>query len=161
MDVFTAVSLGLILLGIPIAWFGIHRYRKQGRRFASARAHWKRTDAEVIDAQLVDRESTDSDGDSTTWYEPKLRYRYAVAGQVFEGDRTALCTALRFSLFPPAQQWLLAHPPGTVIDLWYDPAQPQDSAPLLDKPSLFAAAALVIVGGGFAGLGAALLAGFA
>lgn len=159
MDVFTTASLGLILIGAPIAWFGIHRYRKHGRRYRNARAHWVQTRAEVIDARLVDRESTDSDGDSTTWYEPQLRYRYTVADQSFEGDRTALCSGLRFSLEPPAQQWLLAHSPGEVIDLWYDPINPLDSAPVLDRPSLFTATMMAIVGGGFAGLGALLLTG--
>lgn len=149
MDIFLAIGLVLALVGAPLAWFGIQQYRKQGARYAKATATWVKALATVIDARLVDRESSNSDGDSNTWYEPRLHYRYAVGGAEFEGDRTALCATPQFSLFDTAQKWLLAHSPGKEIDLWYDPANPSDSAPVLDKPSLFRAIVMVVVGVGF------------
>lgn len=157
MDIFIAIGLGLALVGGALAWYGVHSYRKQGRRYASAKSSWAKTAATVIDARLVDRETSDRDGDSSLCYEPRLHYRYSVAGAEFEGNRTALCVTPLFSLFETAQQWLLAHSPGKEIDLWYDPERPDDSAPLLDQPSLFRATMMVVVGAGFMIFGGALM----
>lgn len=156
MDIFTAIGLGLALVGALLGWYGIHNYRKQGRRFACATATWVETVATVIDARLVDRESRDNEGDGTTWYEPRLHYRYAAGGAAFEGNRAALCATPQFQRFDTAQQWLLAHSPGKEIELWYDPAHPEDSAPLLDKPSLFRATMMVVVGAGLLVVGGAM-----
>ncbi|HEX8301490.1 DUF3592 domain-containing protein [Sphingomonas sp.] len=152
-----AIGLGLALIGVPLACYGVHSYRNHAERYGKATANWTKTTATVIDARLVDRETTDSDGDSTTSYEPRLQYRYSVAGAEFGGNRTALCATPQFSLFETAQQWLLAHSPGKEIDLWYDPAHPDDSAPLLDRPSLFGAVTMVLVGSGFVIFGGTLM----
>lgn len=148
MDIFVAVGGSLAAVGALLAWYGIHNHRRLGARYALASASWQKTSAEVVDARLVDHEETNSEGYDTTWYEPRLLYRYAVDGADFEGQRTALGAALRFSVFEPAQKWLLAHAPGTVIDLWYDPAEPADSTPSLDRPSLWSA--IVTTGMGLA-----------
>ena len=157
MDIFIAIGLGLALVGAPLAWYGIHSYRKQGMRYASALSGWTKTAATVIDARLVDREIRDREGDSSLCYEPRLHYRYSVGGAEFDGKRTALCAAPLFTLLETAQQWLLAHSPGKEIDLWYDPAHPEDSTPLLDRPSLFRAIATVVVGTGFMVVGGAMM----
>lgn len=157
MDIFTAIGLGLALVGAPLAWYGIHSHRKQSARYGKATSTWAKTRAMVIDARLVDRETTDSDGDSCTWYEPRLQYRYSVAGAELDGNRTALCVTPQFPLFETAQQWLLAHSPGKEIDLWYDPARPEDSTPSLDRPSLFRAITMVIVGIGFLAFAGAMM----
>ncbi|RYD90180.1 MAG: DUF3592 domain-containing protein [Sphingomonadales bacterium] len=157
MDIFIAIGLGLALVGAPLAWYGVHSYRKQGERYAGALSGWAKTAATVIDARLVDREIRDREGDSSLCYEPRLHYRYSVAGAELDGKNTALCVPPLFTLFETAQQWLLAHSPGREIDLWYDPAHPEDSTPLLDKPSLFRAMAMLAVGTGFMAFGGALM----
>lgn len=159
MEVFIAIGIVLVVIGVPLAWYGVHRHRKQGERHSRASSSWTKTRATVVDARLVDRESTDSDGDSTTWYEPQLRYRYQAGARELEGQRAALCNTPKFWAFDAAQKWLLAHSPGTEIDLWYDPQNPEDSAPLLDKPSLFSAIIMVAVGAGFTIFGVAMLIG--
>jgi hypothetical protein len=116
-----------------LTWYGIHSYRKLTALYALASSSWLKTSATVVDAQLVDHEEENSEGYDTTWYEPRLVYSYAVAGDQFEGQRTALGTALKFSVFASAQKWLLAHAPGSTIDLWYDPARPSESTPMIDK----------------------------
>ncbi|WP_066798826.1 DUF3592 domain-containing protein [Sphingomonas soli] len=157
MDIFITIGLGLALVGAPLAWYGIHSYRKHGRRYASALSGWTKTAATVIDARLIDREMRDSQGDSSLCYEPRLHYRYSVSGAELEGKATALCVTPLFTLFDTAQQWLLAHAPGKQIDLWYDPARPEDSTPLLDKPSALRTTAMVAVGIVFMVFGGALM----
>ena len=159
MDILVAVAIGFALIGIPLAWYGIHSYRKNGARYARANASWVKTKATVLDARLEERESTDSDGDSTTWYDPKLHYRFVVGERAFEGTKTALCTPLTFWLEDLAQKWLGENAPGNGIDIWYDPEHPEDNAPLLDKPSLFSASITVFVGMGFLAAAAAMLSG--
>lgn len=159
MEIFIAIGAGWILIGIPLASYGIHRRRKQGAAYADASVRWVHTRATVIDARLIERESSDSDGDTSSCYEPHLRYRYCVGDRTLDGQRAALCNTPRFWMPDAAEKWLLAHAPGAEIDLWYDPDRPEDSAALLDKPGLAGAAATVGVGVGFVLLGAAMLIG--
>jgi hypothetical protein len=157
MDVIQLIAAGLIVLGVLLAWFGIHQQRKHSARYAAASTNWVRTSATVTQSSIVDHEDSRSDGDSSTWHEGRLRYRYTANGVEHEGTKAALCAVRAFSSLPHAQKWLLAHPPGAEIDAWYDPANPSDSAPFLDKPSLVRTGATVLVGLGFAAAGIAML----
>ena len=153
------IGLALALIGAPLAWYGIHRYRSQGALYARASGTWIKTVATVTESRLIERESTDRDGDSTTWHEPLLHYRYLVGDRAFEGRRAALCSTPRFWQPAPAEAWLSAHSEGAEIGIWYDPEHPGESAPLLDKPSVLSAAAMVFVGAGFVMAGGVMLLG--
>jgi hypothetical protein len=147
------VALGLLPGGVALAWWGVRNYRRLGRRHADAAARWVKGRATVIEARLLERERTDSNDNSFTYYEPRLRYSYAVDGVAHEGQRVALCGASHFNSQGPAEEWLERHSEGAEIDLWYDPSQPSDSAPVLDRPSLFGAIVTVIAGLMLVGLG--------
>jgi hypothetical protein len=157
MTILYVVAFGLLAGGGALAWWGIHHYRRLGRRFADASARWVKSQATVVEAGILERERTDSNDNSYTSYEPRLLYRYAVAGVALEGQSVALCGTPLFNSPAPAEAWLERHGTGAAIDLWYDPAQPSDSAPLLDRPSLFGAIVTVAVGLILVGIGAMML----
>lgn len=159
MQIFVAIGAGLVLTGSLLAAYGIARHRRQDALYTRARSSWVKTKATIVEAGIAEHESTDSDGDSITSYEPHLRYQYVAGGSAREGRRTALLGPLQFNQLGPAEEWLLAHRPGAEIDIWYDPERTDDSAAVLNKPATLSTAAMLIVGMGFVGSGGALLLG--
>lgn len=151
------VPIALLLIGAALAAWGVLRYRRLGRRHAEATSRWIKGSATVIEARVLERERTDSNDHSYVSYEPRLRYSYAVSGVTHEGQQVALCGAPTFNSEGPASEWLSRHQEGTAIDVWYDPAQPSESAPLLDRPSLLGATVTVIAGLVLAGLAGMML----
>lgn len=145
-----AIAIGLV--GAAVAWWGWRNYKKQGVQHADATARWQRTQATVVDARIVERERSDSNDNDYTVYEPRLRYSYTAAGGTHESERINLCATASYNDLDEASKWLTAHAPGTKIDIWYDPAKPDDSACALDKPSLFGAIMTVVVGLGLVGM---------
>jgi len=136
----------------------VRNYRRLGRRYADAKVRWVKGGATVLEARLLERERSDSSGNSYTYYEPRLRYSYAAGGVALEGQSVALCGTPHFNSAGPADDWLRRHAAGAPIDLWYDPAQPSDSAPLLNRPSLFTAMVTVLAGLILLGLGVMIFA---
>ena len=157
MNILHLVAGGLVLVGIPLALWGVHNYRRQGARYADANARCFKGSATVVEARVLERERTGNDNSSYTYYEPRLHYRYAVDGADLEGNRVALCGASHFSSPARAEAWRQTHLPGAIIDLWYDPARPSDSAPVLDRPSLFGAIVTVIAGLALAAMSVAII----
>lgn len=151
------IGLLLFATGVLLAWYGLNAHRRHGGRYATALASWARTEAVVTDARLIDHEHTDSDGDSVTWYEGRLRYRYSAGGAEHEGTRAALSARRTFHAFAPAQRWLVDHSPGTTIEAWFDPENPADSAPYLDKPSVLKTGVTVFAGATFVVVALAML----
>ena len=70
-----------------------------------------------------------------------------------------LSTDLRFGagLVALTEGRLLAHAPGSTIDLWYDPAHPADSSPLLDRTGRGGAVLTTAMGAAFIVFGAAVM----
>jgi hypothetical protein len=153
MNTLLLLGLGLALVGIFVSVWGVRHYRRQGAQYSEASARWRKTGATILDSRIVERERSDSNDNSYTVYEPRLRYGYTASSRKHEGERIALCSTLNFSDPARAEQWLTTHAPGTSIEIWYDPARPQDCALVLDKPSLLTAGVSVVVGLGLALLG--------
>lgn len=147
------LGITLALVGIAIGGWGLQSFRAQSARYTDARARWTKASATVLDSRILEREQSNSDGHDYTYYEPRLRYRYSVGGTAYEGNRLTLGAPLTFSLADRAEEWLREHAPATAIELFYDPAQPQDSSCTLDKPSLFGAIIRIAVGTGLALIG--------
>lgn len=139
MTVILLLGITMALVGIGLATWAARHYRRNGAQFTDASKRWNKTKATVLDARLVERERTDSNDNSNTVYEPRLRYSYTVGTDVREGDRINLCAGLCFYDPGRAKQWLAAHVTGATIELWYDPLEPANSACTLDKPNLLGA----------------------
>ncbi len=153
MNTLIFMSIAMLLVGVGVATWGVRHHRRNGLQYADASTRWHKTQGTVLDARIVERERTDSNDNSYTGYDPRLRYRYAIGADVREGERINLCNPLSFSDPERAERWLAAHAPGAPIEIWYDPTQPANCACTLDKPNLFGAIVTVAVGLGVAALG--------
>jgi hypothetical protein len=74
---FVAIGVAIVIVACYTAW-----------RCARA-GSWPTVPGEILQSGLDDHTVDDSDGTTTTRYKPRLRYRYAVKGKTYMGDRVS------------------------------------------------------------------------
>ena len=134
----------LRILGIAVAGFGAIYYRRGSARFAAAQ-NCVQTEATSIASAITTHTQMVNDTLETR-YRAQVHYRYQAAGGEREGKRPFLCARTDWNSEREANAWLDANRAGTTVPVWFDPANPTDSALVLNKPSLLAAIVLTTVG---------------
>ncbi|HEX4694497.1 DUF3592 domain-containing protein [Sphingomonas sp.] len=142
----TALVGFMLILGVAVAVFGVIYYRRGSARFAAA-GSWVQTQATIIASTITTHTQMVNDMLQTS-YRAKVSYRYQAAGAEREGARPFLCARTDWNSEKEANAWLAANPAGATVPVWFDPANPTDSALVLNKPSLLAAIVLTTVGVG-------------
>ncbi len=145
---FSGAGLGVfllfLLLGGGMIAFGLIFHLRGNARFAAAKG-WLPVDA-LIKLARVDRHEQYANNMTTHSYRPVAQYSYQAGGAEREGTRVFLVARSDWNSRNQAQAWLDAYPQGAIGRAWYDPANPADSALILNKPSLWMA--IVLVGTG-------------
>lgn len=89
-------------------------------RTALSSREWPSVPGEVISANVISYR--DSDGD--TMYRPRVVYRYELGGVTYESDRVNLSGSMATSGTRAAEKTVAAYPPGSTVEVYYDPANP-------------------------------------
>src|SRR5918993_1258215 len=80
------VGPGLLLIGILwTAGFGYAHYRALAK--AKAAETWPVAAGRVVSCEVVEEESTDREGGTSTWYNPVVTYSYKAGGRELTGRR--------------------------------------------------------------------------
>ena len=58
------------------------------------------------------------------WWVPEISYRYEVGGKTFAGRRT-FSSEKGFAKKSQARKLIERHPPGSLVEVFYDPARPK------------------------------------
>ncbi len=95
------------------------------KRRAAASLQWPTASGQIISSVIHTSTSTDSDGASSTTYEPKVEYTYTIMGSPISGRRIAF--GAMGSDYASAQKVLAAYPVGTAVTVYYNPEKPADS----------------------------------
>jgi uncharacterized protein DUF3592 len=126
------VSPGMLLLGILwVAGFGYAHFRAVGK--AKAAEIWPTATGRVLSCQVVEEESTDREGGTTTWYNPLVTYAYTAGGAELTGQR------LRFGNYRSgsrrkAEAALAPYPVGSSPAVRYNPDKPDECVLETRKP---------------------------
>jgi uncharacterized protein DUF3592 len=112
--IFALVGIGLL------AWWLVSR-----RRVAASQA-WPAAQGQIAAASLHSYTRSDSDGNDTTYYEPKIEYAYTVGGQPLTGKRVAFGAAASTSR-ARAEQIVSRYAPGAAVAIYYNPERPQEA----------------------------------
>jgi hypothetical protein len=144
------VGIGLILLGlIWAAAFAFAHFRAVGK--AKAAESWPSAVGRVVSCQVVEEESTDREGHSTTWYVPVVAYSYSAGGRDLQGQRLRFGN-YRSSSRKKAEAALAPYPQGSTPSVRYNPEQPEECVLETRKPGpiylVMAAFGLLFVGFG-------------
>ena len=126
------VAVGLLLLGILwTAGFGYAHFRAAAK--AKAAETWPTAVGRVVSCEVVEEESSDRDGGTTTWYNPDVTYAYTAGGRELTGRR------LRFGNYRSgsrrkAEAALAPYPVGASPAVRYNPEKPDECVLETSKP---------------------------
>jgi hypothetical protein len=136
------VLIGLIWAG-AFAWA---HFRAVGK--ARAAEAWPTVPGRVVSARVDVEESSDNDGNTTTWYNPIVTYGYSVGGRELQGTRLRFGN-YRSSSQKKAEAALAPYAVGTAPVVRYNPDKPEECVLETTKPGpvylLMAAAGLIFV----------------
>lgn len=80
------IGLALLLVGILwVAGFGYAHFRAVAK--AKAAESWPTAMGRVVSCEVIEEESRDREGNTTTWYNPVVIYSYSVGGSPLTGRR--------------------------------------------------------------------------
>jgi len=135
-----AVFLLFLLLGGGLIAFGLIFYNRGNKRFAAS-SGWLTVDA-LVKMARVDKHTHTVNGSIQTSYRPQALYSYQAGGAEREGKRVYLVSRTDWRTRGEGEAWLAACPVGGTVKILYDPANPDDSAMIRNKPSLWMAIVL-------------------
>ena len=127
------VGLGIFLVGVLwVLGFGYAHYRAASK--AKASETWPIASGQVLSCQVIEEESSDREGGTTTWYNPVLAYSYSVAGRDIQGSRLRFGN-VRSSSRKKAEAALAAYPAGGTVSVRYNPEKPDECVLESRKPA--------------------------
>lgn len=133
------VLIGLIF--VAIAPFNIKKGKKSQQ--------WPQTEGKVTASEVEIRQETDTEGDMSTYYYPRIHYEYQVNGEKFLSSKYRLLDASMTK--KNAQQLVESYSPGQTVVVYYDPNKPADAVLITGAPKflyIFAViGAILIVAG--------------
>ena len=107
----------------------------RNRRRAAASLSWPEAAGTILSAEVVERHETDSEGDTTEYHVPTVRYRYEVGGRPYEGARLRFGDMRQHS-YEAARKMLDRYRPGEPVSVRHDPAKPSEATLETAKPGL-------------------------
>ena len=119
-EVLITVLLGGVFVLVAVITFGIGVYM---RRRAAASQQWPMVLGQVINSQVT----SSSDGDGGVTYSPLIQYAYDLGGQAYQSNRVAFGGFTSTSSRRDAQKHTARYPIGAVVQVYYNPANPQDA----------------------------------
>jgi len=126
------VGIGMLALGILwVAGFGWAHFRAVGK--ARAAETWPTAAGRVLSSEVVEEESTDREGGTSTWYNPVVTYSYAAGGRELTGRRLRFGN-YRFAGRKKAEAALAPYPVGASPAVRYNPQDAQECVLETAKP---------------------------
>jgi hypothetical protein len=116
------ILLGLIFVGItPIS---IKRGKKS--------ENWPQTEGKVISSEVETRQEVDTEGDTSTYYYPRINYEYKVSNEKFQSSKYRLLDASM--TMKKAKQLVESFTPGQTVAVYYDPVKPAEAVLITGAP---------------------------
>lgn len=110
--------------------------------------------ATIETSRVETRVESDADGDETTWYTPRVTYRYMHGGTEYRGERLRFGLS-KTSVLKRAHEAIVSYPAGATVSARVNPKNPKEATLETGSPRLGAFLPSAAV---FAVLGAILLA---
>ena len=144
------VGVAILLLGLAwIGLFGFIHFRAVAK--AKASETWPTTAGKVLSSQVIEEESRDREGGTSTWYNPVVTYSYSAEGASHQASRIRFAN-MRQARRAKAEEIAARYPEGSTPVVRYNPAKPAEAVLESQKPGplylVMAAFGLLFVGFG-------------
>jgi hypothetical protein len=117
-----------LMLGGGAGCVGVGIWRGLRTRLAQ---NWPQVPGEIIAATVAEH-----GGSRGYFYEPSVRYRYEVNGQIYHSDRIRFASTLDIpNSHSSAERALQSYPRGSQVPVHYNPADPSDAVLYVEQSS--------------------------
>jgi hypothetical protein len=116
------VMVPFIIVALALAYVGL-----RSRRRAGSSGHWIQAQGRVLHADVQMRRSSNGRGGINTFYYPVVVYEYVANGYRYQNNRMNFGSPMGYGSPTIAQEIVGRYHPGNIIDVYFDPANPQDS----------------------------------
>ncbi len=121
--IFGLVALPFLLIAVVLIVIML-----RSRRRANASKSWPTTSGRVESAYVEPRRSSSSSGGYATVYYPVVLYEYSISGRRYQSNRVRFGPEYGTSWTQPAQKTVDRYPPGTLVQVFYNPDDPTEAA---------------------------------
>jgi hypothetical protein len=94
--------------------------------------NWPQTQGKVISSEVEIRQETDTEGDTSTYYYPRIHYDYNVGGEKFQSSKYRFLDASMTR--KKANELVESYSPGQTVAVYYDPAKPTEAVLITGAP---------------------------
>jgi uncharacterized protein DUF3592 len=112
---------GIALIGAGLLIFGWSQSRK-----GNSAQNWPITTGTIVSADLSQQSRRNQQGYHDVTYAPVVEYTYEVNGQTYRGDKISSGWTVSYNL-SMAQNKMNKYPPGTKVDVHYNPNNPAEA----------------------------------
>jgi hypothetical protein len=123
----TWLRIVLIVLGVCLAGAATILFISDRQRSAAA-ASWPSVEGRITASAVETRERAGRRNRDRDRYLPTVRYDYRVGGRGFSNGRIWLTETKSWKSRAGAEEAIAAFPAGAAVPVFYDPANPADSA---------------------------------
>jgi hypothetical protein len=110
-------------------------FAMRGRRKAAAARNWPTAMGRVLSADVETRRSSSSEGGYTTSYYPNVLYEYQVDGKSYRSNQFYVAMPVGLGNYAKVHQQVLQYPVGSMVEVYYNPADPTQAALVPSAPS--------------------------
>jgi hypothetical protein len=127
-----SIAVGILLVGLAwMALFGFIHFRAVAK--AKASETWPTTPGKVLSSQVIEEESRDREGGSSTWYNPVVTYSYSAGGETLKSSRIRFAN-MRESSRKKAEAIAGRYPEGSMPVVRYNPENSSEAVLESQKP---------------------------
>ena len=127
MEIIAILCGGMMLLG-SMAGGAYMIYKSiQGRQKATASQGWPAVQGVITQIWIDEHSSTDDEGYNSTYYTPRVSYRYTVGQYYYDSSRIAFGSDKNYSRRRKAQKFLETYPVNSVLRVYYNPQNPAEA----------------------------------
>ncbi len=127
---FSAIGIVLIIISL------------RRRQHAQESQRWLTTDGLITLREAAVSQTSDTSGNASASYYPRVEYEYTVMGTQYHGTRIAFGAVKNYPQQADVQAVLARYPEGATVAVHYNPNQPEDA--VLEQSAPAANLALVI-----------------
>lgn len=118
--------MGALLIAVGALWTGGFAYAHfRAVNKAKAAETWPTAFGRIDSCDVVEEESRDREGHTTTWYNPVVGYRFSVGGREYRSQRLRFGN-YRSSSRKKAEAALAPYKPGADQPVRYNPERPDE-----------------------------------
>lgn len=127
MGGFTGMISVMTVVPFLLVGLGLFIWGMRGQRGGNESKSWPIAMGRVVMSQVESRRSRSGQSGYSTNFYPQIVYEYDIGGQRFQSNQINRGVSIGYGMVSMAQRKTLQYPPGSHVQVFYNPANPSES----------------------------------